>query len=301
MYHQPVMFSECMQGLDIQSDGIYVDATFGGGGHSLGILEKLKGGRLIAFDHDQDAIKEAKKINHSSFTFCEANFRHLKHFLKLLKVTAVNGIFADLGISSHQIDVAERGFSTRQNGLLDMRMNKGSKLTASKILNEYSEQDLHRIFGSYGEIRNAKTLAKLIVEKREDTHLDSTIELTKVIETLAPRGKNNRYFSQVFQALRIEVNEELDSLSDFLLQCHHVMVKGGRLAILSYHSLEDRLVKNYINTGNVEGKLEKDFYGHVIKPFQAVNKKPITPSLKEVKENNRSRSAKLRIAIRIGE
>jgi 16S rRNA (cytosine1402-N4)-methyltransferase len=297
-YHKPVMLRECLEALNIDPEGIYVDATFGGGGHSIAILEKLKGGRLVVFDQDDDAKKEAEKIEHRSFTFCQANFRYMKQYLKLHGVSKVNGILADLGISSHQIDSAERGFSTRFDGPLDMRMDQRSKITAAKILNEYSETELHKIFGMYGELKNAKTAAKTVVEQRKIKPFKTTLDLKEALQSITPRGKENKYFAQVFQALRIEVNEEMQALEDFLHQCGDVMEKEGRLVVMSYHSLEDRMVKNYINTGKVFGEVEKDFFGNKIKPFEAVTRKPIEASEEEIEENNRARSAKLRVAKR---
>lgn len=294
-YHNPVMLKECIEALNINPEGIYVDATFGGGGHSMRLLEKLKGGRLIAFDQDEDARREAEKIQHRSFTFCQANFRYMKQYLKLNGVDKVNGILADLGISSHQIDSAARGFSTRFDGPLDMRMDQRSKVTAAKILNEYSEAQLHKIFGMYGELKNARTAAKTVVDQRKVKPLKTTLDLKTALQSIAPRGKENKYFAQVFQALRIEVNEEMRALEDFLHQCGDVMAKDGRLAVMSYHSLEDRMVKNYINTGKVFGEVEKDFYGNKIKPFEALTRKPVEASEKEIEENSRARSAKLRI------
>lgn len=298
-YHKPVMLEECIQALSIHPEGIYVDATFGGGGHSLVILENLKDGRLIAFDQDEDAKRQAENIQSRSFTFCQANFRYLKQYLKLHSVSKVDGILADLGISSHQIDSPERGFSTRFEGPLDMRMDQKGKQTAAKILNEYEEQDLHKIFGMYGELKNARTAAKAVVVARTQKPLATTLDLKNALQSIAPRGKENKYFAQVFQALRIEVNEEMSALEDFLHQCGEVVKPGGRLVIMSYHSLEDRMVKNYINTGKVFGELEKDFFGNPIKPFQAINRKPIEATEQEVNENKRARSAKLRIAEKI--
>ena len=296
MYHRPVMLSECIDALNIKSEGIYVDVTFGGGGHSLKILEQLKEGRLIAFDQDEDAKKQADNIQSRSFTFCQENFKYMKQYLKLNGITKVDGILADLGISSHQIDSPERGFSTRFDGPLDMRMNKKSGVTAAKLLNEYPDDRLHKIFGMYGEVKNARTLAKAIEQQRAVKRFESNNDLISVLKSLAPRGKEFKYYAQVFQALRIEVNQELEALEDFLLQCADVMNTGGRLVVMSYHSLEDRMVKNYINTGKVYGELEKDFYGNPIKPFQAITRKPVEASEEELKENNRARSAKLRIA-----
>ena len=293
------MLSECIEALDVDPSGIYVDATFGGGGHSLAILERIKEGRLIAFDQDDDARKEAEKIHSRSFTFCHTNFMYLKRFLKLNGVSKVNGILADLGISSHQIDSPERGFSTRFDGPLDMRMDKSSGQTAADLLNSYVEEDLHKLFGMYGELKNARTVAKMIVAARVNSKFARTEDLKRVLQNVAPRGKENKYFAQVFQALRIEVNQEMKALENFLHQCGEVMAEGGRLVIMSYHSLEDRMVKNYINKGKVFGEVEKDFYGNELKPFEAVNRKPIEPSGEEIEKNKRARSAKLRVAARI--
>lgn len=298
-YHQPVMLEECTDALNINPEGTYVDVTFGGGGHSLRILEKLKGGRLIVFDQDEDAKKQAENIQSRSFTFCQANFMYMKKYLKLNGVTKVDGILADLGISSHQIDSPERGFSTRYDGPLDMRMNKSGDVSAADVLNQYSEAELHKILGMYGEIKNAKTAAKMIAQQRVSKPFSRTEDLKKALQTITPRGKENKYFAQVFQALRIEVNQEMKALEDFLHQCGEVMEKGGRLVVMSYHSLEDRMVKNFINKGKVFGEVEKDFYGNEIKPFEAVNRKPIEASEEEVAENNRARSAKLRVAVKI--
>jgi len=298
-YHKPVMLTECIEALCIKPEGIYVDVTFGGGGHSMVILENVREGRLIAFDQDEDAKRQADNIQSRSFTFCQANFRYMKQYLKLNGVTQVDGILADLGISSHQIDSSERGFSTRFEGPLDMRMDQKGSITAAKILNEYPEVDLHKIFGMYGELKNARTAAKAVIAARSQKPLSTTLDLKVALQQITPRGKENKYFAQVFQALRIEVNEEMKALEDFLHQCGEVMKQGGRLVIMSYHSLEDRMVKNYINTGKVFGELEKDFYGNPIKPFQAVNRKPIEASEEEVNENRRARSAKLRVATKL--
>jgi 16S rRNA (cytosine1402-N4)-methyltransferase len=223
----------------------------------------------------------------------------MKKYLKLNGVTQVNGILADLGISSHQIDSPERGFSTRYDGPLDMRMDTNSDLTAAGVLNEYNERELHKIFGMYGEIKNAKTAAQMITQQRVSKAFSRTEDLKKALQTIAPRGKENKYFAQVFQALRIEVNQEMKALEDFLHQCGEVMAKEGRLVVMSYHSLEDRMVKNFINKGKVFGEVEKDFYGNELKPFEAVNRKPIEASAEEVESNNRARSAKLRVAVKL--
>src|SRR5688572_16375471 len=293
------MLKESIEALQIEPTGTYVDVTFGGGGHSKKILEALNGGRLIAFDQDEDARSEAEKIKDRSFTFCQANFMYMKRYLKLNGVTTVNGILADLGISSHQIDSPERGFSTRFDGPLDMRMDQSISMTAANLLNEYSETQLHKIFGMYGELKNAKSAAKLIAQRRVTMPLQRTEDLKATLRPIASRGKENKYFAQVFQALRIEVNEEMKALENFLHQCGEVLVEGGRLVVMSYHSLEDRMVKNYINKGKVFGDVDKDFFGNEIKPFEAVNRKPIEPSEEEVEANRRARSAKLRIAEKI--
>jgi 16S rRNA (cytosine1402-N4)-methyltransferase len=295
-YHNPVMLNECIEALQIEPKGTYVDATFGGGGHSMKILEKLNGGKLIAFDQDEDARQQAEKISERSFTFCHANFMHMKRYLRLNGITSVNGVLADLGISSHQIDSPERGFSTRFDGPLDMRMDKSLAVTAAKVLNEYSEDRIHKIFGMFGELKNAKTAARLIAQRRSVKAIETTGDLKETLSAIAPRGKENKYFAQVFQALRIEVNEEMKALEGFLNQCGEVIVGDGRLVVMSYHSLEDRMVKNYINKGKVFGEVDKDFFGNEIKPFKAINRKPIEASEREIEQNNRARSAKLRIA-----
>ena len=298
VYHRPVMLNQCIDALNINPDGIYVDATFGGGGHSIEILKHLKAGRLIAFDQDDDARLEAENIKDRSFTFCHANFMFLKRYLKLSGVSKVNGVLADLGISSHQIDSPERGFSTRFDGPLDMRMDKGISQTAADVLNSYAEERLHKIFGMYGELRNAKTVARLVVQQRVQKKFERTEDLKNALKEVAPRGKEYKYFAQVFQALRIEVNDEMKALENFLHQCGEVLEVSGRLVVMSYHSLEDRMVKNYMQKGKVFGEVEKDFYGHSIKPFEVINRKPIESSEEEIAANSRARSAKLRVAER---
>ncbi len=298
-YHRPVMLNECIEGLAINPEGVYVDLTFGGGGHSKAILEKIDKGHLYGFDQDVDAKANAEKIKESSFTFVEANFRFLKRYLKMYGVTQVDGILGDLGISSHQIDEESRGFSTRYDAELDMRMDQASDNTARDVVNSYSQVDLHKIFGMYGEVRNAKTLAAAIVAERVNKAINTTEDLKNILRKFAKRGKENRYYAQVFQAIRIEVNEELKVLEEVMEQCAEVLKPGGRLVVMSYHSLEDRIVKNIINKGSAEGKVEKDFYGNVIKPFKAINKKPIEAQPEEIEINNRARSAKLRIAEKI--
>jgi 16S rRNA (cytosine1402-N4)-methyltransferase len=290
------MLRECLEGLAIKSGGTYVDVTFGGGGHSKAILEQLKNGKLIAFDQDPDAKREAEKLDSRSLIFCQANFRYMKKYLKLNGVSKVDGVLADLGISSHQIDSPERGFSTRFDGPLDMRMDQSSAMSAADLLNSYKEEDLHKIFGMYGELKNAKTVARVVTQVRVTKPFARTEDLKMALRDVAPRGKENKYFAQVFQALRIEVNQEMKALEDFLHQCGDVIGKGGRLVVMSYHSLEDRMVKNYMNKGKVFGEVEKDFYGNEIKPFETVTRKPMEASEKEIGDNPRARSAKLRIA-----
>ncbi|HJP61984.1 MAG TPA: 16S rRNA (cytosine(1402)-N(4))-methyltransferase RsmH [Mucilaginibacter sp.] len=296
-YHTPVMLKECIEGLNIRPDGTYVDVTFGGGGHSRAIIKKLgKNGRLLAFDQDADSQKNL--IDDDRFEFIDQNFRYLKNFTRLHNAIPVNGILADLGVSSYQFDQAERGFSIRFDADLDMRMNQTGSLTAKQVVNTYSEADLHRIFGIYGEIQNAKSLAKTIVTARLNAPINTVADLKNAIPGLIPRGKENKYLAQVFQALRIEVNQELEVLKDFLIQSAEVLVSGGRLVVMSYHSLEDRLVKNFIAKGKFSGEVEKDFYGNDQKPFDAVSRGAITASEEEIKNNNRARSAKLRIAVK---
>lgn len=295
-YHHPVMLKECIEGLNIKPEGVYVDLTFGGGGHSKVILEKLNGGHLYAFDQDQDAKMNAQQIKNSSFTFIEGNFRYLKRYLKMYGVQAVDGILGDLGVSSHQIDDAERGFSTRFDAELDMRMDRSASKTAKEVVNQYSQEELHRILGMYGEVRNAKTLAAAIVAARVNAEIKTVDDLKRILNKYAKRGKENKYYAQVFQSIRIEVNEELKALEEVLEQSTEMLKPGGRLVIMSYHSLEDRLVKSYVQKGKITGEVEKDFYGNVIKPLEAVTRKPVTASEEEIKENNRARSAKLRIA-----
>ncbi len=299
-YHVPVMLHECIGGLEIKESGVYVDVTFGGGGHSREILKHLGAeGRLFGFDQDADAKLNAEQIEQRSFTFIEANFRYLKRYLKLHGIRQVDGILADLGISSHQIDEPERGFSTRSEAGLDMRMDQNAALTAKKVVNEYDEGALHKILGIYGEVKNAKTLAAAIVSERFSRPFETTADLIELLRSLAPRGKEFKYYAQVFQAIRMEVNDEMGALEDFLTQAVEVLKPGGRLVVESYHSLEDRMVKNFINKGKIFGEVEKDFFGNQLKPLRAINRKPITASEEELKTNNRARSAKLRVAEKI--
>lgn len=293
-YHIPVMLDECMEGLDIKPDGVYIDLTFGGGGHSKAIIQRLsEKGSLYAFDQDSDAIKNA--LDDERFTMIEDNFSNLTNQLKLYRVTQVDGILADLGISSYQIDCAERGFSTRFDAELDLRMNRKQILTAKDVVNTYSYEQLKRIFSDFGELSNAHQIAKKI-ESLQIEGISTTTQLKEILQPLAQRGKENKFFAQVFQALRIEVNGEIDVLQKMLEQTPPLLKKGGRLVVMSYHSLEDRLVKNYMKAGNCEGKVEKDFFGNVLNDLGLVNRKPITASQEELERNPRSRSAKLRIA-----
>jgi 16S rRNA (cytosine1402-N4)-methyltransferase len=296
-YHNPVMLKECIEGLNIDPNGIYVDVTFGGGGHSKEILKKLNKGRLIAFDQDADAAQNCP--DDERVTFIDHNFRYLKKQLKFHGIKQIDGILADLGVSSHQFDIADRGFSIRFDADLDMRMDRASDLTATKILNTYTEGELHRIFGMYGEVKNAKTLANTICMERLSRPIQTVQQLKELIKPLVKRGKENQYYAQVFQALRIEANDELGALQELLTQCAEVIKKDGRLVVISYHSLEDRLVKNFIQKGKFRGEVEKDFYGNELKPFKAVHTKAINPSDEEIALNNRARSAKLRIAVKL--
>ncbi|WP_138482477.1 16S rRNA (cytosine(1402)-N(4))-methyltransferase RsmH [Dyadobacter bucti] len=299
-YHEPVMLTECLDGLDIQPEGIYVDVTFGGGGHSRAILEKLTTGRLLVFDQDPDALANAEAYkNDERFTFIAANFRHLKRYLKLHKAPKVDGILADLGVSSHQINTPERGFSTRFDADLDMRMNPASEKTAREVLNVRSTAELQRILGMYGEVTNARTAAEAIFAARHNSPIETVSELKGILMRYAPKHRENKYFAQVFQALRIEVNDELSVLEEFLTQTAEVLNPGGRLVVMSYHSLEDRLVKNFIQKGKFDGQVEKDFYGNEIKPLKSITRKPIEATPEETARNPRARSAKLRVAEKI--
>ena len=299
-YHTSVLLQECLSGLAIKPDGIYVDVTFGGGGHSKAILNALgPEGRLYAFDQDPDAWKQADLIDDDRLTLITANFRYLEKYLRLQGVKQVDGILADLGVSSFQLDAAERGFSTRFDGPLDMRMGPSASTSAAEVLNTYSAGDLQKLFGMYGEIKNAKTLALAVVQARTQKPLETTGEFKEILFKLAPRNKEFRYFAQAFQAIRIEVNQELKVIEEFLEQSPKVLAPAGRLCVISFHSLEDRLVKNYIRTGDCFGKEDKDMFGVVHKPLESEIRKPITASEEELKVNPRSRSAKLRIASKI--
>jgi 16S rRNA (cytosine1402-N4)-methyltransferase len=293
-YHVPVLLKECIDGLNIKPDGVYVDVTFGGGGHSREILRKLgKDGVLIAFDQDPDA--QRNKIEDPRFLFVDQNFAFLKNNLRLLGYKQVDGILADLGVSSHQFNEPERGFSTRFESSLDMRMDKQGKLTAANVLNTYPEEKLHRIFGIYGEVKNAKSLARSVVTFRANQPIVTLADFKLAASAHIPKGKENKYMAQVFQALRIEVNAEIDVLESFLLQSAEVLNTGGRLVVMSYHSLEDRPVKNFIAKGKIRGEADKDFFGNEEKPFKAITRKAVVADDDELQRNSRARSAKLRI------
>jgi 16S rRNA (cytosine1402-N4)-methyltransferase len=291
------MLKECIEGLNIKPDGKYVDVTFGGGGHSREIISHLNNdGVLVAFDQDLDA--QQNLIDDERFIFIDQNFKFLKNNLRMYGILPVDGILADLGVSSHQFNVPDRGFSIRFDGELDMRMDQSSGLTAKEIVNTYAEEDLHKIFGMYGEIQNAKSLAKTIVTARLNQSIDTVNQLKNVIKDLIPKQKENKYLAQVFQGLRIEVNQEMDALRIFLEQSIEVLKPGGRLVVMSYHSLEDRLVKNFMAKGKFSGEIEKDFFGNDIKPFDVITRKSITAKEEELETNNRARSARLRIAVK---
>lgn len=300
MYHDPALLNDVLEGLNVKSDGVYVDVTYGGGGHSMAILERLgESGKLFAFDQDPDA--KANLIEDFRFQFIQQNFSFTRNYLRMYSVLPVDGLLADLGVSFHQFDEAGRGFSFRFEGPLDMRMDQSRNLTAAKILNTYEYEDLLRVFKIYGELKNASKVASKVVESRGEVEFKTTNQLREVLQAMVPQKVEHKFLAQVFQALRIEVNQELKVIEDLLLQLKEIVKAGGRIAVITYHSLEDRLVKNFIRTGNVEGKLEKDFYGNVKRPFEAINRKPIVASVEEVRRNNRSRSAKLRIAERVNE
>ena len=294
-YHIPVLLQEAVDGLDIKPAGIYVDCTFGGGGHSKLILERLsKNGRLVAFDQDAAAIKNLPADDR--VIFVPQNFRHIQRFLRLHKINQVDGILADLGVSSHQFDEAERGFSFRFDAALDMRMDQRQKLTAADVLKELSEQQLHKMFEQYGEVTNAKTLAKTIVQQRKIVVITTIKELKQAVQPVV-MGNPQKYFAQLFQALRIQVNDELGALNELLQQSPGLLKAGGRIAVITFHSLEDRIVKNFFKTGTMDEPEQADVYGNKpVSPFTIITKKPITPSSKESKINTRARSAKLRVA-----
>jgi 16S rRNA (cytosine1402-N4)-methyltransferase len=293
-YHNPVLLKETVDGLNIIENGTYVDVTFGGGGHSKEILKRLgKDGRLIAFDQDQDAL--LNRIDDSRFTLINENFRYVKRFLKFHGVMSIDGILADFGVSSHQFDIPERGFSTRFESNLDMRMNQQEQLSAFHVINEYDEEQLRQVFWQYGELRNAPALARTIVAERQENQIITSEQLKSVLKKYLPPRKENKILAQIYQAIRIEVNQEIEALKEFLLQTPEILKKGGRLSFISYHSLEDRLVKRFIRSGMFEGEPEKDVFGNVSVPLKKIGNL-IVPSQEEIQLNNRARSAKLRIA-----
>ena len=293
-YHNPVLLKESVDGLDIKPDGIYVDVTFGGGGHSREILSRLgSNGRLYAFDQDEDAL--ANSIDDERFVLINENFRFLKRFLRFQNVKSVDGILGDLGVSSHQFDVADRGFSTRFEGELDMRMSQKQDLNAYKVVNEYDEENLRRVFLDYGELKNAPVIARVIIEARELEPIKNTEQLKVVLGRFLQAHKSHKILAQMYQAIRIEVNQEMEVLKEFLEQSLEILETGGRLSVISYHSLEDRLVKRIMKNGMFEGEPERDFFGNFSVPFKTI-RKLIVPDFQEIKSNNRARSAKLRIA-----
>ncbi|MDR1886953.1 MAG: 16S rRNA (cytosine(1402)-N(4))-methyltransferase RsmH [Prevotellaceae bacterium] len=295
VYHVPALLQESVDALEIKADGVYVDATYGGGGHSKEILSRLGDGRIIAFDRDADAATNVPKDRR--LIFVQNNFRFMRNFLRYYGIGKVDGILADLGVSSHHFDESERGFSFRfPEAPLDMRMGRDSVLTARTVLNTYPQDKLKRIFGEYGEIKQSERLARILTESRARQSLDSAADLIEAIAPLIPKQDEKQFLAKVFQALRIEVNKETVALKHFLEQTVNVLVAGGRLSVISYHSLEDRAVKNFMKTGNVEGRGFKDFYGNEITPFKVITKKAILPGSDEIGRNSRSRSAKLRIA-----
>lgn len=299
-YHKPVLLTESIDGLNISNNGIYVDVTFGGGGHSREILTKLgDNGRLLAFDRDSDS--KINSIEDKRFTLIHCNYRYLKNYLKYYNSVPVDGILADLGISSHQIDSAERGFSTRFDGPLDFRMDKNKKISGMDILNKYNKEDLARILREYGDLNNAFSVASEIIISRSEKPLKTTTDLKHSLKRFYTPGNEQKFLAKVFQAIRIEVNEEIEALKDLLVQAYEILKPGGRLVIISYHSLEDRLVKNFMRYSNFENIENKDpLFGHIKSPFTLINKKPITPGDTEISQNKRARSAKLRIAEKNG-
>ncbi|WP_298649801.1 16S rRNA (cytosine(1402)-N(4))-methyltransferase RsmH [uncultured Proteiniphilum sp.] len=300
IYHTPALLDESVDGLNICPGGVYVDVTFGGGGHSREILNRLGAeGRLLAFDQDEDAAGNI--LADPRFTFVHGNFRFLRNFLRYHGVEAVDGVLADLGVSSHHFDVSERGFSFRFPGALDMRMNRHIQKRAADILNEYEEERLSELFFRYGELRNARQIASAVIRYRQTRQIEETGDLMAILEPFARREREKKMLAQAFQALRIEVNGEMEALKEMLLQALRVLKPGGRFCVISYHSLEDRLVKNFFRTGNFEGEPVRDFYGNVETPFTVINRKVIVPSEEEQQRNPRSRSAKLRIAEKKGE
>jgi len=297
VYHIPALLNESIDGLNIRPDGIYVDVTFGGGGHSMEILKKLKTGKLVAFDQDTDAAVNAPVDKR--FIFLDQNFRFLKNNLLFNEITSIDGLIADLGVSFHQFDEPERGFTFRQDAPLDMRMNKSGKLTAAQLLNSLEESDLADIFYNFGELQNSRRIAKEIVIARNFRPLESVNDMIDAIGKLAPFRQEHKFYARVFQALRIAVNHEIDYLQEMLLQALDMLNPGGRLVAITYHSLEDRVVKNFMKSGNFEGDEKKDFYGNVETPWKIINRKGTTPGDEEIAANNRARSARLRIAEKV--
>jgi 16S rRNA (cytosine1402-N4)-methyltransferase len=297
VYHLPALLNESIAGLNLRPDGVYVDVTFGGGGHSRAILSHLTTGRLIAFDQDIDAVVNI--INDERLTFMNQNFRFLKNNLRYLGYHEIDGLIADLGVSFHQFDEPERGFSFRSDAVLDMRMNRNAVLTAADILRTYDEEALAGIFYRFGEFENSRRIARSIVKARNISPVVTVNNLVEAVSDIVPFNQEHKFYAKLFQSLRIEVNREMDALTEMLTQALQVLRPGGRLVVITYHSIEDRLVKNFIRSGNFEGRYEKDFFGNLIVPFRAINKKVIVPSVKEIDINNRARSARLRIAEKI--
>ena len=299
VYHRPVLLQECIDGLNIKSEGVYVDATFGGGGHSRLIMSKLGDGRLFAFDQDRDTT--INDLKQARFKLINANFRYLSNFLRMEGVEKIDGLLADLGVSSHQFDIPERGFSTRFAGKLDMRMNSSTDLSAIEVINNYSEDRLASILFRYGDLHNSRRISRKIIKARSITPIKTTTELIAVIKEIAHEKHRNQFLARVFQAIRIEVNDEMAALEEMLLSAIEMLNPEGRLVVLSYHSLEDRLVKNLMKKGSFDGTVRKDFFGNQIKSLKEINKKVIVASKKEIKANSRARSAKLRVAEKINE
>jgi len=297
-YHQPVLLHESINWLNIQPHGVYFDVTFGGGGHSREILNRIgENGKLFSFDQDTDAV--ANSFDAQNFTLVQSNFKFIKQFAQYFKVDPIDGILADLGVSSHQFDTSNRGFSIRFDSKLDMRMNSNQKLGAYEVVNEYSEEALSKIIFDYGEINQSKKLSAAIVEARKKKNISTTQQLCEIAAAFTIKKEEHNFFAQLFQAIRIEVNQEIEVLKDMLLQSAQILKPGGRLVVISYHSLEDRLVKNLFKTGNLEGNGETDVFGNKNLVFKELTKKPITPGIEELRKNNRSRSAKLRVGEKI--
>jgi len=297
-YHTPVLFEEALATMEIAADSLLVDVTFGGGGHSREMLKRLgPDGALLAFNQDDDA--KENMIDDERFYFANSNFRFLVNFARFYDFMEADAILADLGVSSHQFDAGERGFSIREEGQLDMRMNQRAELTAFQVVNKYPEKELYRIFNSYADLKNVPKVVRAISAKRREVKIETTAQLVDLLSDLVKGNKQNQFLAQVFQAIRIEVNDEMGALGDLLEQSVKVLKPGGRLVVISYHSIEDRLVKNFFRSGNIEGKIESDFYGVVQKPFKAITKKPVVPNEEEVECNPRARSAKMRVAVRV--